>query len=79
MSPDSASVHREINPLIPGLEIRGSREPRAPLKSPLVPSNFCREPKGVLFSLHNTFRYKLLKMKFTGSLENNLISSPGYS
>ena len=56
MSPDSASVHREINTLIPWLEIRGSREPGAPLKSPSASSKFCREPKDVLFSIHNTFR-----------------------
>ena len=26
------------------------------LNSPAAPSNFCREPKDVLVSIHNTFR-----------------------
>ena len=39
-----------------GLEIRGCLELRAPLNSPAAPSNFCREPKDVLFSIQNTFR-----------------------
>ena len=56
-------------PLIPGLEIKGCREPRAPLKSPAAPTNFCREPKNVLVSIHNTCKW-LLKMQL-GSLENN--------
>ena len=37
-----------------GLEIRGCREPRAPLKSPATPSKFCREPKYVLFDIQKT-------------------------
>ena len=53
-----------------GLEIR------APLNFPAAPSNFCREPKDVLVSIHNTFRW-LLKMQL-GSLEKNLISSPAH-
>ena len=40
----------------PGLEIRGCRDPRAPLHSLAAPSNFCREPKDVLISIHNTFK-----------------------
>ena len=39
-----------------GLEIRGCREPRAPSNSPAAHSNFSREPKNVLVSIHNTFR-----------------------
>ena len=39
-----------------GLEIRGCQEPRAPLNSPAAPSNFCREPKDVLFSIQNSLR-----------------------
>ena len=50
-----------------GLEMRGCREPRAPLNSPAAPSNFCREPKDVLVSIHNTFQRRL-KMQL-GSLE----------
>ena len=38
-----------------GLEIRGCREPRAPLNSPVAPSNFCREPKDVLVSMYTTY------------------------
>ena len=45
---------------ISGLEIR---EPKAPLNSPAATSYFCREPKDVLVSIHNTFR-KLLKTQF---------------
>ena len=37
-----------------GLEIRGSQEPRATLNSPAAPSNFWREPKNVLVTIHNT-------------------------
>ena len=37
-----------------GLEIRGCQESRAPLNSPGAPSNFYREPKDVLVSIHNT-------------------------
>ena len=59
-----------------GLEIRGCREPRAPLNAPAAPSNFCREPKYVLFDIQNTFM-KLMKMQL-GSLEKILILSPGY-
>ena len=57
-----------------GFEIRGCQEPRAPLNSPAAPSNFCREPKDVLFSIQNTYRY-LSEMQL-GSLEKILISSP---
>ena len=57
-----------------GLEIRGCKEPRAPLNSPVAPSNFCREPKDELVSLHNTFRLPL-KMQL-GSLKKIIISSP---
>ena len=39
-----------------GLEIRGCREPRAPLNSPAAPSNFCWEPKNVLVSIHKISR-----------------------
>ena len=53
-----------------GLEIRGCPEPMAPLSSPAAPSNFCREPKDVLVSIHNTFLW-LLKMQL-GSLEKKL-------
>ena len=48
--------------LTSGLEIRLCKEPRAPLNSPAAP-NFCRESKGVLFDIHNTFM-KLMKMQF---------------
>ena len=58
-----------------GLDIRGCQDPRAPLNSPAAPSNFCREPKGVLYSKQNTFRY-LLKMQL-GSQEKSFIWSPG--
>ena len=46
-----------------------------PLNDPTAPSNFCREPKYVLFDIHNIFK-KLMKMQL-GSLEKILISSPG--
>ena len=36
---------------VTGLEIRGCREPRAPLNSLGVPSNYCREPKVALISI----------------------------
>ena len=52
----------------------GGAEPRAPLHSPAAPSNFFREPKDVLVSIHYTFKW-LLKMQL-GSLEKNTISSP---
>ena len=39
-----------------GLEIRGCREPRADMNSSGAPSNFCRESKDVLVSIHKTFR-----------------------
>ena len=42
---------------------------RAPLNSPGAPSNFCREPKDVLVSIHNLFKW-LLKIQL-GSLEKN--------
>ena len=58
----------------PGLEIKGCQVPRAPLNSPSTPSNFCREPKDVLFSIQNTFR--LLSEMQLGSPEKSLISSP---
>ena len=38
-----------------GLEISWSWEPMASLNSPAAPSNFCREPKDVPVSIHNTF------------------------
>ena len=57
-----------------GLEIRGCREPSAPLNSPAAPSNLCREPKNVLVSIHNTCKW-LRKMQL-GSLVKLLISSP---
>ena len=38
------------------------------LNTPAAPSNFCREPKDVLFDIHNTFM-KLMKMQL-GSLKN---------
>ena len=57
-----------------GLEIRGCREPRAPLNSPAAPSYFCREPKNVLVYIDNTCKWPL-KMQL-GSLEKILISSP---
>ena len=47
-----------------------SREPRAPLNSPAAPSNFCREPKNVLVSIHNIW-------KWLSKMEKILISSPG--
>ena len=59
---------------LPGLEIRGCREPRAPLNAPAAPSNVCREPKYVLFDIQNTFM-KLMKMQL-GSLEKNLNFEP---
>ena len=34
-----------------GLEIRGCREPRAPLNVPVAPSNFCGEPKYILLDI----------------------------
>ena len=40
--------------LITGLEIKGCLEPRTPFISSAVLSIFCREPKDVLVSLHNT-------------------------
>ena len=57
-----------------GLKIKGCWEPRAPFNSPVVPLIFCREPKDVLVSLHNTFS-KLSKIQF-GSLEKKVILSP---
>ena len=36
-----------------GPEIIGYQESRAPLNSPAAPSNFCREPKDVLFYTQN--------------------------
>ena len=39
--------------------IRGCREPRAPLNSPAAPSNFCREPKNVMVSIHNSCKWLL--------------------
>ena len=60
----------------PGLEIRGCREPRAPLHAPAAPSNICREPENVLFDIQNTFM-KLMKMQL-GSLEKVLILSPDF-
>ena len=57
-----------------GLEISGCQEPRAPLNSPVAPSNFCREPENVLFDIQNTF-LKLMKMQL-GSLEKNLNFEP---
>ena len=53
--------------IMAGLEIRGCREPRAPLNSPAAPSNFCREPKHVLVFIHSTCKW-LLKMQL-GSLK----------
>ena len=41
---------------IPGLEIRGWREPRAPLNSPAASSNVFRKPKDVLVSISNLSR-----------------------
>ena len=40
---------------ISGLEIKGCQEPRAPLNAPASPSNFCREPKYVLYDIQKTF------------------------
>ena len=60
--------------IMTGLEIRGCREPRAPLNVPAAPSNICREPKYVLFDIQNN-SMKLMKMQL-GSLEKILISSP---
>ena len=37
----------------------GSRESSAALNSPAAPSNFGREPKYVLFDLHNTLKIQL--------------------
>ena len=37
----------------------GSRESSAALYSPAAPSNFGREPKYVLFDLHNTLKIQL--------------------
>ena len=34
-----------------GSKLGGEWEPRAPLNSPVAPSNFCREPKDVLISI----------------------------
>ena len=45
-------------------------------RTPAAPSNFCREPKYVLFDIHNIFM-KLMKMQL-GSLEKILISSPDF-
>ena len=44
----------ELN-MYTGLEIRGCRELRAPLNVLAAPSNFCREPKYVLFDIQKTF------------------------
>ena len=41
-------VCRAQNQRVPGA--------RAPLNSLRAPSNFCREPKDVLVSIHNTFK-----------------------
>ena len=43
------SMQKILLPGTPGLEIRGCRQPRAPLNAPAASSNFCREPKYVLF------------------------------
>ena len=54
---------------LPGLEILGgARRPRLTA----APSNFFREPKDVLVSIRNTFRYNWAPWK-----KNNLIPSPG--
>ena len=45
-----------------GLKISWNREPRAPLNSRAAHSDFCREPKDVLVSIHNMFK-KLMKMQ----------------
>ena len=60
--------------LLSGLEIRGSRELRAPLNASAAPSDFCREPQNVLFDIENTF-LKLMKMQLV-SLEKNLDFEP---
>ena len=52
----------------------GCRELRAPLNFPATPSNFCREPKAVLDSIHKTIRW-LLKMQL-GSLKKTLFRAP---
>ena len=57
-----------------GLEIRGCQEPRASLNAPAAPSNFCCEPKYLLFDIPIIFM-KLMKMQL-GSLEKILISNP---
>ena len=48
--------HAYSNIVLAGLKIRGCLEPRASLNSPVAPSNFWREPKNVLVSIHNTVR-----------------------
>ena len=48
---------------------------RAPLNSPSALSNFYREPKNVLVSIHNICKW-LLKMQLGSLLEKILISSP---
>ena len=53
---DFKSVFLSYKLTCTGLVIRGCQEPRAPLNSPAAPSNFCREPKVVLVSVHNTSR-----------------------
>ena len=60
-----------------GSKLGGCQDPRALLNSPSAPSNFCREPKDVLFAIHSTFM-KLMKMQL-GSLDFFLISSPVFS
>ena len=54
-----------------GLKIRRCR---LPLNSPAAPSNFCREPKNIMGSIHNTCTW-LLMMQL-GSLEKNLNFEP---
>ena len=39
-----------------GLEIKGCREPWAPLNCPSAPSNFSKEPKDALVSIRNTLK-----------------------
>ena len=56
-----------------GSKLGGAGSP-APSNSPAAPSNFCREPKNVLVSIHNICKW-LLKMQL-GSLGKILLSSP---
>ena len=44
-----------LNEGFSGLEIRGCREPRAPLNSPAAPSNFCRELPQIFAGIPNMY------------------------